>query len=198
MSVDKGGTMKRFIIFAFAMSFILYVSNVASYAQKGGGHGPEISGSHGPDATHTDHSKDADHGKAADHEKTATNKDSNKTGTWEDRIEQNDKLKAKLTTLLGSPDLKLAAAGFKNEGQFIAALHVSKNLGIPFDQLKAKMVGTAATATTAATSPESLGKAIHDLKPTLPETDVKKEADKAVDQAKEDEKIEKTKQSASK
>jgi hypothetical protein len=184
--------MKRFIIFAFAMSFILYVSNVASYAQKGGGHGPEISGSHGPDATHTDHGKDADHGK------TATNKDSNKTGTWEDRIEQNDKLKAKLTTLLGSPDLKLAAAGFKNEGQFIAALHVSKNLGIPFDQLKAKMVGTAATATTAATSPESLGKAIHDLKPTLPETDVKKEADKAVDQAKEDEKIEKTKQSASK
>jgi hypothetical protein len=184
--------MKRFIIFAFAMSFILYVSNVASYAQgKGGSHGPEISGSHGPDATH---GKDADRGKSADHDKTATNK----TGTWEDRIEQNDKLRAKLTTLLGSPDLKTAADGFKNEGQFIAALHVSKNLGIPFDQLKAKMVGTAATATTAATSPESLGKAIHDLKPTLPAADVKKEADKAVDQAKEDEKTEKTKQSASK
>jgi hypothetical protein len=43
-----------------------------------------------------------------------------------------------------------------------------------------------------------LGKAIHDLKPTLPEADVKKEADKAVDQAKEDEKTEKTKQAASK
>jgi hypothetical protein len=196
MSVDKGGTMKRFIIFAFAMSFILYVSNVASYAQgKGGGHGPEISGSHGPDAIH---GKDADHGKSADHEKTATNKDSNKTGTWEDRIEQNDKLKAKLITLLGSPDLKTAADGFKNEGQFIAALHVSKNLNISFDQLKAKMLGTAATSTTAAVAPESLGKAIHDLKPTLPETDVKKEADKAADQAKEDEKTEKTVKTTSK
>ena len=189
--------MKRFIIFAFAMSFILYVSNVASYAQgKGGSHGPEISGSHGPDATH---GKDADHGKSADHDKTATNKDSNKTGTWEDRIVQNDKLSVKLTSLLPpGTDLKTAMDGFKNQGQFIAALHVSKNLGIPFDQLKAKMVGTPATATTAATSPESLGKAIHDLKPTLPETDVKKEADKAVAQAKEDEKTEKTKQSASK
>lgn len=184
--------MKRFIIFAFAMSFILYVSNVASYAQgKGGSHGPEISGSHGPDATH---GKDADHGKSA-----TTTKDSNKTGTWEDRIVQDDKLSAKLTSLLPpGTDLKTAMDGFKNQGQFIAAAHVSKNLGIPFDQLKAKMVGTAATSTTAATAPESLGKAIHDLKPTLPETDVKKEADKAVAQAKEDEKTEKTKQSASK
>jgi hypothetical protein len=193
MSVGKGGTMKRFIIFAFAMSFILYVSNVASYAQgKGGGHGPEISGSHGPDASHTDHGKDADHGK------TASTKDKDHDGTFASRIENNPDLKAKITKLLPTGmDLQTAAMGFKNEGQFIAALHVSQNLGIPFDQLKAKMVGTAATATTAATTPESLGKAIHDLKPTLPETDVKKEADKAVDQAKEDQKTEKTK-SASK
>jgi hypothetical protein len=177
--------MKRFIIFAFAMSFLLYVSNVASYAQgKGGGHGPEISGSHGPDLSHSDH------GKSADHQNTSTNKDSsNKSGTWEDRIVQNDKLSAKLTSLLPpGTDLKTAMDGFKNQGQFIAAAHVSKNLGIPFDQLKTKMIGTAATTTSPATSPESLGKAIHDLKPTLPETDVKIEADKAVTQAKEDEK----------
>jgi hypothetical protein len=49
-----------------------------------------------------------------------------------------------------------AAAGFKNLGQFVAAVHVSKNLGIPFDQLKAQMTGS---------SPKSLGAAIHTLKP---------------------------------
>src|SRR5439155_26462097 len=37
--------------------------------------------------------------------------------------------------------LQAASAGFKNQGQFIAALHVSHNLNIPFDQLKAKLTG---------------------------------------------------------
>jgi hypothetical protein len=32
-----------------------------------------------------------------------------------------------------------ASAGFRNQGEFIAALHVSRNLGIPFDQLKAEL-----------------------------------------------------------
>src|SRR5215471_4946950 len=31
--------------------------------------------------------------------------------------------------------LATAESGFKNEGQFIAAMHVSQNLNIPFDQL---------------------------------------------------------------
>ena len=33
-----------------------------------------------------------------------------------------------------------ASAGFKNLGQFVAAVNVSNNLGIPFSQLKTKMV----------------------------------------------------------
>jgi hypothetical protein len=49
-----------------------------------------------------------------------------------------------------------AAAGFKNVGQFVAAVNVSRNLGIPFDQLKAQVTGP---------SPISLGAAIHTLKP---------------------------------
>ena len=49
-----------------------------------------------------------------------------------------------------------AASGFKNLGQFIAAVNVSKNLGIPFDQLKAQVTGASAV---------SLGAAIHTLKP---------------------------------
>ena len=64
--------------------------------------------------------------------------------------------------------------GFKNQGQLIAALHASQNLGIPFADLKAKMTGM---------HPMSLGEAIHALKPNMPEKDVAKEARKAVNQA---------------
>lgn len=69
-----------------------------------------------------------------------------------------------------------AALGFKNQGQFVAALHVSKNLGIPFDQLKAKMVG----------QNESLGHAIHDLRPSLTTKSANLEAKAAEHQAKFD------------
>jgi hypothetical protein len=52
-------------------------------------------------------------------------------------------------------DLNLAAAGFKNQGQFVAAAHVSENLGIPFVALKTEMVENGA----------SLGRAIQTLRP---------------------------------
>ena len=52
-------------------------------------------------------------------------------------------------------DLNLAAAGFKNQGQFVAAAHVSQNLGIPFVALKTEMVENGA----------SLGHAIQILRP---------------------------------
>jgi hypothetical protein len=73
--------------------------------------------------------------------------------------------------------LNTASEGFKNQGQFIAAVHVSKNLGIPFAQLKATMLGTPTTATSGtnatsttststSTNPMSLGQAIQRLKPS--------------------------------
>jgi hypothetical protein len=37
-------------------------------------------------------------------------------------------------------DVTLASTGFKNQGQFVAAVHVSRNLGIPFIDLRARMV----------------------------------------------------------
>jgi hypothetical protein len=59
--------------------------------------------------------------------------------------------------------LDKASLGFKNQGQFIAALHVSENLGIPFTELKSHMVtvtpGTAGQPDTA-TQTGSLGQAI--------------------------------------
>ena len=59
--------------------------------------------------------------------------------------------------------------GFKNHGQYVAAQHVSENLGIPFEQLKAKLTGPHA---------ESLGKAIQELT-GLPASTANAEAKKA-------------------
>jgi hypothetical protein len=92
------------------------------------------------------------------------------------RIESNPQLAARVESMLppGS-SVSAASAGFKNEGQFIAALHVSQNLGIPFDSLKAKMTGSSAV---------SLGAAIKELKPGMKEPEAKDEAKKAESQAK--------------
>jgi len=77
-----------------------------------------------------------------------------------------------------------ASSGFRNQGQFIAAVHVSQNLGIPFADLRATMLGlplpgkttggtttggtsTGTTATTTTTlTPMSLGQAIQKLRPS--------------------------------
>jgi hypothetical protein len=65
--------------------------------------------------------------------------------------------------------LDAASMGFKNQGQFIAALHVSQNLGISFTELKSHMVtvtpGVAGQPTTA-TQTGSLGQAIQASKRT--------------------------------
>jgi len=73
------------------------------------------------------------------------------------RLASDTKLATRLTPLLTSGmTLATAASGFKNEGQLVDALHVAKNLDIPFLELKDRM-----------TAGESLGAAIHALKPDL-------------------------------
>jgi len=47
--------------------------------------------------------------------------------------------------------LNEASKGFKNQGQFIAALHVSQNLGIPFADLKTAMTGITPVTTITST-----------------------------------------------
>jgi len=58
------------------------------------------------------------------------------------KISANKGLSPKMATLL-PPNMSLneASKGFKNQGQFIAALHVSQNLGISFADLKTAMTG---------------------------------------------------------
>lgn len=91
------------------------------------------------------------------------------------KISSNQGLSSKMATLL-PPGMTLndASLGFKNQGQFIAALHVSQNLGIPFADLKTAMTGirpvtgAGATAgrptTTEPTTLLSLGQAIKKLR----------------------------------
>jgi hypothetical protein len=94
----------------------------------------------------------------------------------------NSKLNTSLTNALEKSgvsvpggDLKTACSGFKNLGQCVAAMHVAKNLNLSFSDFQSKMTGS---------SPESLGKAIHDL--GGPNVNAKSEAKKANKQANQD------------
>lgn len=72
------------------------------------------------------------------------------------KLTKNTNLAAKLTSRLpAGTDLMAASAGFKNLGQFVAAVNVSNNLGLSFTQLKTKVV----------TDSMSLGQAIQAVRP---------------------------------
>jgi hypothetical protein len=112
---------------------------------------PALAGQHGHNATPTP----AATAKAPTHPATTA---THPPVPVPQKIAANPALVARLTPLL-PPGTTLAAAatGFKNQGQFIAALHVARNLNIPFAKLKAEMTGT---------DHDSLGQAIHELQPT--------------------------------
>jgi hypothetical protein len=127
---------------------------------------PSTPGSPAAKAPHAPASPKADHPDSDTHPGKATG-----TGgrpTVGDQLTRNTNLTTRLQGLFpAGTDLQKASAGFKNLGQFVAAAHVSHNLDIPFDTLKARMTGT---------KPVSLGGAIQELKPTA---DAKTEAQKA-------------------
>ncbi|HTK95918.1 MAG TPA: hypothetical protein VL382_09795 [Terriglobales bacterium] len=159
--------MKRFVI-AFAITALV---SLPLMAQHGGGHaggmgmGNSMAGSHGNSGMSDTHGNSGNSAKPS----TAGAK------TPGELLTQNTKLASKLQALLpAGTDLQTAASGFKNLGQFVAAVHVAHNLGISFDDLKTKMTGD---------HTESLGKAIHQLKPAANSTT---EASKANKQAKQD------------
>jgi hypothetical protein len=89
-------------------------------------------------------------------------------------LEQNIHLKNNLASFFpAGTNLTMQATGFKNLGQFVAAVHVSHNLDIPFDQLKCTELGTKKATASGMTCPStvtnesgmSLGKAIHTIQP---------------------------------
>jgi len=150
---------------ALILAFAVLVLGLPVYAQHGhSGGGAAAGGGLGHSMSSNSNSNShANSGKGS------------KESSVSDRLEDNTKLASKLQSLLpAGTNLQQAAQGFKNLGQFVAAVHVSHNLGIPFDQLKAKMIGPPS---------ESLGKAIQALKPTA---NAKEEARKGEKQAKQD------------
>jgi len=82
------------------------------------------------------------------------------------KLQKNTHLADKLRTRLPkNTDLMYAAEGFRNLGQFVAAVNVSNNLGLDFTELKTRMVDDGMR----------LGQAIQDTKKTVDvETAVRK------------------------
>lgn len=77
------------------------------------------------------------------------------------KLQRNTNLASKLQSRLpAGTNLMLASEGFRNLGQFVAAVNVSNNLGIPFVELKTRMVDRGM----------SLGQAIQDARPATTNT----------------------------
>ncbi len=121
-------------------------------------HGPKTTGHPSKPAkptsptTHGNSSKGTGTGGTA----TTTTTTSTSPTRAQQLLAQNTKLRDKLRTRLpAGTNIDLAASGFKNLGQFVAAVNVSNNLGLSFDDLKARMTGT---------NPVSLGQAIQQVK----------------------------------
>ena len=87
-------------------------------------------------------------------------------GTASQALQRNAKLSSKVAQLLpAGTDLQSASSGFWNLDQFVAAAHVTNNLGVSFDKLKQRIMAG-----------QSLGEAVHALRP---DTDAQVEARKA-------------------
>jgi hypothetical protein len=145
----------RFLLSAAAMIAFMSAPVLAQHGHGGGMSGGGSASMHGSDHS----SSDSSHGKSESDADHSSGHDSGHSGhgSISQKLASNTQLASKLQGLLPlGTDLQAAAQGFKNLGQFVAAVHVSHNLGIPFDQLKAKITGPGA---------ENLGKAIHDLQP---------------------------------
>jgi hypothetical protein len=160
-------------LFLIAAAMVAFMASPV-FAQHG--HGGGASGSmHGSSSMHGDDHSSTTHGKSDDDHGSGHDSANSGHSSISQKLSSNTKLASKLQSLLPpGTDLQTAASGFKNLGQFVAAVHVSHNLGIPFDQLKAKMQGPPT---------ESLGKAIQDLKPTA---NAKAEMKKAEHEAHQD------------
>lgn len=92
---------------------------------------------------------------------TTTTGDTTTLTPVQQKLQRNTNLASKLEGRLpAGTDLMTAAEGFRNLGQFVAAVNVSNNLGIPFVDLKTRMVDDGM----------SLGQAIKSERPNVDST----------------------------
>jgi hypothetical protein len=120
-------------------------------------------------------------------ETTPTTTTTTGTGTtWEPTNAVAEKLMgkpnqlAKAKAVIGDVDINLATDGFKNFGQFNAAVNASQNLGIEFADLKAAMTGITVEGDKTNEPTKSLGQAIKQYRPGV---DAEAEAALATSQA---------------
>jgi hypothetical protein len=172
IEATKGGVpMKRTILFISAFALVFFLQEMPTFPQHGGGGHGAGSGLGSGAGSGMDQGRGRNPSSSS---KLGDNTESARetTKTPEQLLTQNSKLSQNLAKLLPpGTNLETAAQGFKNLGQFVAAVHVSHNLDIPFSELRTKIL-----------SGDSLGEAIGDLKPSVNSKD---EAKKAKRQAKE-------------
>ncbi len=169
--------MKARYVFPLAFVFVLYLG-LPAFAQHGrglgGGMGGGLGGMPGSSSGERKGLSGSETG-LPDKQHPEGENSAGSTGkkTVSDLLTKNAKLSSNLQGLLpAGTNLQDAAKGFAHLGDFVAAVHVSHNLSIPFDQLKGKMVNG-----------RSLGQAIHELRPNV---NAREEAIKGNEQALQD------------
>ena len=157
--------MKQFYVLPAAFIMVLNLA-LPAFAQHGGrgfgggfgkapGGMPHTSGSEWPDHVGKETGSSVGGASKSKALKGSSSVAGNKTAG--ELLQQNTKLSSNLQGILPSgTNITDAANGFDHLGEFVAAAHVSHNLGIPFDQLKSEMMNGS-----------SLGQAIHKLKPNV-------------------------------
>ncbi len=173
--------MKRVSLVLTAIAVFVSLSGIpllAQHGRAGGGMGGGMDMGRGPGSEPGptgDHGQPGINGTSTIHGSQAgMNGSTLSRKSPTDLLSQNTKLSSNLQSLLpAGTNLQDAASGFKNLGQFVAAVHVSHNLGIPFDQLKTTMLSNG----------DNLGKAIHTLNPNITTRESKSEAKKAKHEA---------------
>jgi len=169
--------MKHLHVSALALTFALCaVPAFAQHGHEGGAAGGTMGGTLGHGA--------ADHGSPGN---TTSPNSSRQHPTIDQQLAKNKQISSQIQKLTGM-SASQACSGFKSLGQCVAAAHVSKNLGINFDCLRADMTKQTFAATSACPSGTgkkamSLGRAIQTLDPTV---NRKTEAQKGVEQANQD------------
>ena len=162
-------------ISAIALCLVTSAATIASAGQRGHGATPHAArpapqgGSHTPAATTTTTTTTTQtHGAHRPATTTTTTPTTTPTTTTTTTTTPLNPIAAKISShpqqaariqqmLPQGMTLNQASRGFRNQGQFIAALHVSQNLNIPFRDLRRAMTGPDVM---------SLGQAIHTLRPS--------------------------------
>ncbi len=164
--------MRRLAIFVAVLAAALFLTETHAFAQRnygGGGRVRDIPGMRGRGSQ--SHERKTNHGSVRSGTRGSKGAvELNGRKSVNDRLRRNEKLSTRLRELLGDRNLQESAEGFKNLGHFVAAAHVSKNLGIDFNELKTRMTDSSSESLSTSENlgnSKSLGKAIRELRPDV-------------------------------